>query len=387
VSVFEEKQLRASIEALSFGDHSHGDTLEAWILSAHQVLERTRWVLLSRGLLNCKLRASDKSLHDLPTHVIRSIARPRANAYEIFSNRCPADLCSRLQTVWGRVPSRLVVIPIRLPSVDCFAILDCAIPAGTPDFVRLMCALFWSAERFHSIGPERLKQLESWSAHPTPTLSVDLDTGVFRANPGSLNLLEASDSELRLEKVLGKGCIEALQARTREFQSLGKIDVEFSHKKNDNVTRIRLMASISDSILVLSLWGVKAPASEQETDAETLIWLGGDSLEPLRIGASDRLVTIGRHEKNNLVLPDAGVSRFHATVKVQGSRVMIEDLGSANGISVNGTRVSKKVLLSGDRIQIGPFELFARSTRPTGRQRFPQTRRSSRVRLTPPPTP
>jgi ABC-type multidrug transport system ATPase subunit/ABC-type multidrug transport system permease subunit len=52
------------------------------------------------------------------------------------------------------------------------------------------------------------------------------------------------------------------------------------------------------------------------------------------------------------------VSRQHARLTVNGGRVVLIDLGSANGTHVNGRRIAKPVALShGDRIDIGPFSL------------------------------
>jgi pSer/pThr/pTyr-binding forkhead associated (FHA) protein len=63
---------------------------------------------------------------------------------------------------------------------------------------------------------------------------------------------------------------------------------------------------------------------------------------------------LGRGPKNTVVLDDALVSRSHAKIVVQGDVVTIEDLGSANGVLVNGERIDKKrALTSGDRVVLG----------------------------------
>jgi ABC-type multidrug transport system ATPase subunit len=52
------------------------------------------------------------------------------------------------------------------------------------------------------------------------------------------------------------------------------------------------------------------------------------------------------------------VSRRHARLLVDGDRVRLRDLGSANGTYVNGRRISGQVVLKrGDKIDIGPFSL------------------------------
>lgn len=63
---------------------------------------------------------------------------------------------------------------------------------------------------------------------------------------------------------------------------------------------------------------------------------------------------IGRSPKCKLVLDDPLVSRSHARLLVHLGSATIEDMGSANGVLVNGERLTRaRVLVSGDRIVIG----------------------------------
>jgi len=66
---------------------------------------------------------------------------------------------------------------------------------------------------------------------------------------------------------------------------------------------------------------------------------------------------IGRMKDNDLVLNSLSVSRFHATLSQADDAFAIEDLGSENGIWVNGRRVKACRVGPGDRIQIGKHEL------------------------------
>ena len=67
------------------------------------------------------------------------------------------------------------------------------------------------------------------------------------------------------------------------------------------------------------------------------------------------VTTIGRWEDNDVVVPDRWVSRHHAEIRRQGTRYVLHDLGSKNGLFVNGTRLAEPVPLEdGDRIQIAP---------------------------------
>jgi diguanylate cyclase (GGDEF)-like protein len=64
-------------------------------------------------------------------------------------------------------------------------------------------------------------------------------------------------------------------------------------------------------------------------------------------------LVVGRDDDAPFRLVDAGISRRHARVFRTGSNVNIEDLGSRNGVFVNGHRVERSLLTSGDVIQIG----------------------------------
>ncbi|WP_067168866.1 FHA domain-containing protein [Microtetraspora niveoalba] len=58
-----------------------------------------------------------------------------------------------------------------------------------------------------------------------------------------------------------------------------------------------------------------------------------------------------------VVLDDGTVSRRHARLEIAGDRLVLTDLGSSNGTYVNDTRVTRQVLVPGDRMRIGRFEL------------------------------
>jgi hypothetical protein len=68
---------------------------------------------------------------------------------------------------------------------------------------------------------------------------------------------------------------------------------------------------------------------------------------------------IGRSADCQLSLDDPLVSRRHALLTVSDTGVTLEDLGSRNGVFVNGTRLSGQKLISdGDKITIGSQEML-----------------------------
>jgi len=72
------------------------------------------------------------------------------------------------------------------------------------------------------------------------------------------------------------------------------------------------------------------------------------------------LLSIGRDPGNDLVLPDAMVSRRHAVIELRGSQYYIRDCNSSNGSLVNGDRVNERSLRDGDLVAIGTSRLLFR---------------------------
>jgi len=69
-------------------------------------------------------------------------------------------------------------------------------------------------------------------------------------------------------------------------------------------------------------------------------------------------ITIGRQEGNTIRLTERNVSRSHARLLRRNGSYIVEDLGSYNGITVNGERIDAKAeLTSGDQLGIGDYDL------------------------------
>lgn len=68
---------------------------------------------------------------------------------------------------------------------------------------------------------------------------------------------------------------------------------------------------------------------------------------------------IGRSRDSNLALDDALVSRRHAVLHVSDAGVTLEDLGSRNGVTLNGERITNSPALRHlDRIAVGTQEML-----------------------------
>lgn len=73
---------------------------------------------------------------------------------------------------------------------------------------------------------------------------------------------------------------------------------------------------------------------------------------------TQEITLIGRSTDADLWLGDDGVSRKHARLVKTGDTFTLEDLSSANGTFVQGERITKKTLVDGDQIQLGPTAIF-----------------------------
>jgi uncharacterized RDD family membrane protein YckC len=71
-------------------------------------------------------------------------------------------------------------------------------------------------------------------------------------------------------------------------------------------------------------------------------------------------LSIGRDPGNDLVLPDAMVSRRHAVIQLRGTQFSLRDCNSSNGSLVNGDRVTERDLRDGDLVAIGATRLLFR---------------------------
>jgi len=81
----------------------------------------------------------------------------------------------------------------------------------------------------------------------------------------------------------------------------------------------------------------------------------------LHIPVTGDVVSIGRSDDNTVVIKDNTVSRKHARISKTAEGYTVTDLGSFNGITVNGTSVQRTVLQNNDLIEIGMNKITFRS--------------------------
>ena len=88
---------------------------------------------------------------------------------------------------------------------------------------------------------------------------------------------------------------------------------------------------------------------------KVILKLNNKVLKELKIDQNE--IIIGRDTTCDIQIDNIAVSREHATIMKGPNYYFIEDMHSKNGTFVNGQKVSKKLLNTGDEITIGKYFL------------------------------
>jgi hypothetical protein len=99
------------------------------------------------------------------------------------------------------------------------------------------------------------------------------------------------------------------------------------------------------------------PPPDVEREVARLTWDG----QEMRV--SKRRVLLGRSRECDIQVEDPNVSRRHAELRQEGSSYWIVDLDSTNGVEVNGRRVKRAKLESGDAFTVGATEITFTTSR------------------------
>src|SRR5580692_3743899 len=94
------------------------------------------------------------------------------------------------------------------------------------------------------------------------------------------------------------------------------------------------------------------PSGGVKRDRAYLVVLAGTSVGEMYKIEADKTI-IGRGQRAQVRLLDDGISREHAQIVIEGSHILLEDLGSTNGTFCNGLKVDRKELVDGDKILVG----------------------------------
>jgi pSer/pThr/pTyr-binding forkhead associated (FHA) protein len=108
------------------------------------------------------------------------------------------------------------------------------------------------------------------------------------------------------------------------------------------------------------VYRAKTPVPTQAVSAEELgveRELVTLTFDGSRHEVKERRVVLGRSRDCDIQLHDANGSRRHAELRQEGASYWIVDLGSTNGMEVNGKRVKRAKLHDGDTITLGSTDV------------------------------
>jgi len=112
-----------------------------------------------------------------------------------------------------------------------------------------------------------------------------------------------------------------------------------------------------EATAVVNIGEFRRSGGKTSTVHHLLVHVQGAEMGRVRELTKDSLL-VGRATEADIWLSDDGVSRKHARLTRHGDNYVLQDLNSANGSLVQGTKVERKVLSSGDQIQLGPDAIF-----------------------------
>ena len=146
-------------------------------------------------------------------------------------------------------------------------------------------------------------------------------------------------------------------AHEQSYVFTGPVTIDFDEREDLSTGRFRVRSSALAKVTPVSDRSVTDTAVRR---AHVILEVNGmkHPLDPPGI-------VIGRGTEADLRINDPGVSRRHAEIRVStndtsGTDVSVVDLGSTNGMLVNGSRVQQATLEDGGTIKIGNTTMTVR---------------------------
>jgi hypothetical protein len=110
------------------------------------------------------------------------------------------------------------------------------------------------------------------------------------------------------------------------------------------------------------IYKAPVPATPDEPPVEPKLEVVTLTVAGRKHEVTKRSTVLGRSREADVRLADVNVSRRHAELRQEGAAYWIVDLGSTNGLEVNGKRTERARLRDGDKITMGSTEvLFGRA--------------------------
>lgn len=195
-----------------------------------------------------------------------------------------------------------------------------------------------------------------WKEHETavPLLEHELSIGRSLGNQVRIESPAVDDVQARLVR---EGASYRFQQVSRSRPTLlsGKAVEDYVLRDGDQLViapgtedAVTLIFDAAASIVIGDLRSV-AGISTEEATAVGKAWR-------LDLPANGSLV-MGRSPDCDLIMPALTVALQHARLDIRDGRPTISEMGRTSGVYVNGQRVSKRELVDGDVVRLGPFKV------------------------------
>lgn len=140
-------------------------------------------------------------------------------------------------------------------------------------------------------------------------------------------------------------------AKSENWRLLGPPAIHLEEEPSLAAGTFRLTAAVAEGTDEEAKGGPHTQLIQMSSDHDAELVVVGSKRRPYPL--SKETLAIGRLDNCDIVLSDPGVSRRHAEVRREGDEWVLVDLGSTNGMIVNGKQVRRHRLSPGDRIELG----------------------------------
>ncbi|HPU13960.1 MAG TPA: DUF3662 and FHA domain-containing protein [Aeromicrobium sp.] len=131
----------------------------------------------------------------------------------------------------------------------------------------------------------------------------------------------------------------------QRYTAAGPIHIEFALDEELRTGRFTVVSSSNASVTPVRGEPISETAVRR---AKVVLDIGG-----LRHPVNPPGLTIGRGSTADLKIDDPGISRNHAEIVFLGGGVEVRDLGSTNGVIVDGRNVKSATLQDGSQVRLG----------------------------------
>ncbi|MEM9067026.1 MAG: FHA domain-containing protein [Myxococcota bacterium] len=183
-----------------------------------------------------------------------------------------------------------------------------------------------------------------------PLVRDEITIGRKEGNTIRLTERNVSRRHARLRREAGHYFIEDLNSYNGVKINGRRIEGELQINQGDQVT-------IGDYVLALQSEATASPQAPAAAPGEPVPPARLVMLTPPAPGAEFALtrsgMRIGRAEDLDVWINHRSISREHAEVQLEGDVIKVLDLGSANGLRLNGEDIREAALQSGDVLELG----------------------------------